>query len=214
MKYSVHLFPIVRVKISDIEASSQAEAIKAAKELWITAKGGPKPKYAHEISHFLVDEVGDDEHLNSKFYDADGKTLLVDKRLVIGVDGGNVVSVVSSTPELKEALVMDYDTDNVPLVELTEDPNGQKCFCCPFEVLVNPDYVAKCFAAREMPDSDAVKRIRDILFMDTDEDGKPFLNPDKEWEGADTLDLIAAVIRQAAPVEPTTKGPGGENQDA
>ena len=214
MKYSVHLFPIVRVKISDIEASSQAEAIKAAKELWnpdsITAKGGPKPKYAHEMSHFLVDEVGDEEHQNSQFYEADGKTPLTAKRLVIGVEGGNVVSVVSSTPKLNKAIVMDYDTDGAPSIELREDPVGRKYRRCPFEVLVDPDFVARCFVSS----NDAIKRIRDILFMDTDWDGKLFVNPDKEWDGADTLDQIAAVIRQAAPVEPTTKGPGGENQDA
>lgn len=205
MKYDVHLFPIVRVIVQGVNADNQAEAIAQAlakrpdlNMLLHRPSGGYE--YADEISHFLVDEADDPEHLNSQFYEADGKTLLVDKRLVIGVEGGNVVSVIVSTSELTEALVMDYDTDRVPLIELREDPDGQKCFCCPFEVLVNPDYVAKCFAAREISDSDnAVQRIRDILFMDTDDEGKPLLNPDKEWDGADTLEQIAEVIRQTLP---------------
>jgi len=212
MKYDVHLFPVVRIEMGHIEAGSPAEAIKVAKERWnpdsMTARGGLPPKYADEISHFLVDEVGDEEHQNSQFYEADGKTPLTAKRLVIGVEGGNVASVIVSTSELTEALVMDYDTDRVPLIELREDPDGQKCFCCPFEVLVNPDYVAKCFAAREIFDSDnAVQRIRDILFMDTDDEGEPLLNPDKEWDGADTLEQIAEVIRQTLPPTPVETEP-------
>lgn len=214
MKYTVHLFPVVRLKVPNVEAPSQTEAVAQAlaerQDLEILLH---RPAcgfdYADEISHFLVDEVGDEEHQNSQFYEADGRTPLADKRLVIGVNGGTVSSIVASTAEIKAAMVADYDTDGTPDRDLRDLPPGQKCFCYPFEVQVDPAHVAKCFAALEqVPESaSAVKRIRDILFLDTDNEGLSFINPDKEWSGADTLDQIAAVIRQAVPVEPMPKIP-------
>ena len=95
-KFNVHVFPVVRVKICDIKASSQTEAIKKARklrDLEALSELDPDVTYADEISHFLVDEQGDDEHLRSQFYEADGQTPMmpgVKPRIVVTVSGGTV----------------------------------------------------------------------------------------------------------------------------
>lgn len=81
MKYDVHIFPIVRIKIGGIEARTQAEAIERAinaVDLSGLFRGLQQPlrgdillldtEYADEISHALVDEAGDEEHEKSKWY--------------------------------------------------------------------------------------------------------------------------------------------------
>lgn len=44
----------------------------------------------------------------------------------------------------------------------------------------------------------AMQRIYDILHLDMDAEGE-FYNADKEWEGADTLDMIAEAVHQWKP---------------
>jgi hypothetical protein len=83
MKYKVHLFAVVRVRIDNIEATSQLEAIKKAENdtdlyrqfLWESrgGEGGTDPyvnhtEWADEISHVLVDEEGDEEYEQSGWY--------------------------------------------------------------------------------------------------------------------------------------------------
>jgi hypothetical protein len=77
MKYNVHIFPVVRVKVCDIEAESQVDAIKKAvantnlDELFSQKHPTPgveNTEYAEEISHYLVDEADDPEYINSKSY--------------------------------------------------------------------------------------------------------------------------------------------------
>lgn len=153
-KYDVHLFPILRVKIVDIEAASQVEAIQKAAAQWNSFSNEPPSiehveaaEYAEEISYFLVDDVGDEEHQNSQFYEADGKTPLADPRLVIEVVAGMISNIVSSTSKLTEVVVLDYDIDGTPPIELREGPDGRKCRCYRDSVPVDPKYVEECFAA-------------------------------------------------------------------
>ena len=89
MKYAVHIFAVVRVKIPDVEAESQAEAIRKAEEStdlygtlnWpigrmchVDARGVSEVEYAEENLYYLVDEEGDEKYANSRHYKADGVT--------------------------------------------------------------------------------------------------------------------------------------------
>lgn len=91
MKYNVHIYPVCRVKVRGIEASSQAEAIKKADEFIENySNGGPSGLYclypdkstaklpeefdeptieiggfAEDIDGYLVDEEGDTEYARS-----------------------------------------------------------------------------------------------------------------------------------------------------
>lgn len=84
MKYNVHLYALVRVKVNGIEAESQTEAIDKAEGLInfndlfdddhpSYARGVVDHiEYAEEIPHALVDEDGDRDYENSQLYDVDG----------------------------------------------------------------------------------------------------------------------------------------------
>ncbi len=211
-KFNVHLFPVVRVKISDIEAASQTEAIEKARELRdleTLSELDPDVTYADEISHFLVDEQGDDEHEHSQFYEADGETLMtpgVKPRIVVTVSGGMLRRISTSSPAF-EAVLLDYDVDGVEPEKLRKSPCGRNCLCHPFEVDRDPEYVEQAFASLEegLPDLEAaLRRIRDILYLDIDAGGREFVNPDKTWD-ADTLEMVAEVIRQTIPVNSPEK---------
>jgi|HubBroStandDraft_2_1064218.scaffolds.fasta_scaffold668858_3 hypothetical protein len=78
MKYTVHVFAVARVPL-EIEAASQEEAVSKAREdfslqdyLAGSAVNGVVYD-SEEITEFFVDEEGDEEHENSKTYNADGK---------------------------------------------------------------------------------------------------------------------------------------------
>ena len=70
MRYDVHLYVTVRVKVSDIEAGSQVEAIKLADEMFgkdavaMVSTG----EYADEVLGALVDEQGDEEYDRTTYY--------------------------------------------------------------------------------------------------------------------------------------------------
>lgn len=69
-QYDVHLFAVVRRKISGVNATSHREAIESAlaeTDLY-ACFAGPETEYAEELSHFLVDVVGDDEYTQSRWY--------------------------------------------------------------------------------------------------------------------------------------------------
>lgn len=73
MKYKVHIFAVVRVGITDIEAESQEEAIDKAEEMlepysMFQDLGGMDTEYAEENAYYLVDEEGDEQYLNSKWH--------------------------------------------------------------------------------------------------------------------------------------------------
>ena len=72
-KYNVHVFAVVRVLYQDIEAESQIDAVAKAKDLAFKDLrhrfNNDDIEFSEDISHYLVDEVGDEEYLNSEFYD-------------------------------------------------------------------------------------------------------------------------------------------------
>ncbi len=73
--HNVHIYAIVRVKVSNIEAENHAEAIKKAEDM-IDLNGlfnrGSDQEFADDIDCFLVDEVGDEEFNHSRWYQKDG----------------------------------------------------------------------------------------------------------------------------------------------
>jgi hypothetical protein len=82
MKYDVHIYAVVRVKVPGVEAESQTDAIEQAEEqvdfnaLFDSRRFSLYPgiecvEYADETSGYLVDEEGDEEHDRSSFYKYD-----------------------------------------------------------------------------------------------------------------------------------------------
>ena len=76
--YNVHLYITLRVKVPNLEANSQLEAIEEAeKKICPLLNNGVldltfypcNTEYADEITGYLVDEVGDEEYLQSEWYD-------------------------------------------------------------------------------------------------------------------------------------------------
>ncbi len=80
MKYTVHLYPIVMVKVEGVEAASQEEAIKKAEaQTDLHFLGTPYlPQnvtgvvYADDIDCFHVDEENDPQYERSCWYDKNG----------------------------------------------------------------------------------------------------------------------------------------------
>ena len=78
-KYHVHVYPVVRVLVPDIEADSPEEACKAAEaaidwnQLFDRQISQHMIEYADDFHGFLVDEDGDTEHKRSTAYDAEYK---------------------------------------------------------------------------------------------------------------------------------------------
>lgn len=71
-KYIVHCYLVVRVPV-EIEADSHVQAIEFADaSIDHSSFRQAEADYAEEIMGFMVDEVGDDEHINSRSYDAHG----------------------------------------------------------------------------------------------------------------------------------------------
>jgi hypothetical protein len=77
MRYNVHIFAVVRVKVPGVEAGSHRDPIKNAVEATdlddLFDRESPMSGIEHiefgdEISHYLVDEVGDEEYRRSTFY--------------------------------------------------------------------------------------------------------------------------------------------------
>lgn len=81
--YDVHLYPIVRMKIRNVIAVSQMQAISKAYEIvgaigtFFDREFGKGEtvdhiEYADEEAYYLVDEVGDSEFINTRFYKSTG----------------------------------------------------------------------------------------------------------------------------------------------
>ena len=85
MKYDVHLFTIVRVKVCNVEANSHSEAAKKVSEQVdmdtlfkdthvVPHQNGSQSittEWSEEHSHALVDVVGDDKYDQSMWLDKD-----------------------------------------------------------------------------------------------------------------------------------------------
>lgn len=79
-KYDVHIYAVVRVKVSGVEADNMPEAIESAVEQADIDELFPHRVYpwgvetedAEEIVGYLVDVVGDGEHSMTTYYEQDG----------------------------------------------------------------------------------------------------------------------------------------------
>ena len=85
--YDVHLFPVVRLKVPNVEAPSHREAITWARcqiaENLTQRCPDDAGEYAEEFSHYLVDVVGDEERRQSQsFYSQDEPLVANLRRLV------------------------------------------------------------------------------------------------------------------------------------
>jgi hypothetical protein len=71
--FHVHLFPVIRLMVSDVIAATPQEAIQLAQaampagrlDTCLRPMGG---EWAEEFSHFLVDVAGDEEFSQSRFF--------------------------------------------------------------------------------------------------------------------------------------------------
>jgi len=77
-QYHVHIYPVVRVKVANVQAENHAEAIKKAETMVDLHQMflGSGFESADDIDCFLVDDVGDEEFANSRWYGKDGVTPL------------------------------------------------------------------------------------------------------------------------------------------
>ena len=70
-RYHVHVYPVFRVRVPDVEADSPEEACEKAEQAVNFAQFAHLGlEYADGIDGFLVDEDGDTEHQRSASYDA------------------------------------------------------------------------------------------------------------------------------------------------
>lgn len=78
MKYDVHIYATVRYKYVGIQAPSQLAAIGKAKCAFLKSTGSDAEtaEYADEITNYLVDQHGDEEHEHSQEYDCNGAPLI------------------------------------------------------------------------------------------------------------------------------------------
>lgn len=75
MKFDVHLYPVVRVKFTDVEADSMEEAIRKVESerfygsgVSFQCHGARDCEFADEIPYALVDVQGDEEFDQSKWF--------------------------------------------------------------------------------------------------------------------------------------------------
>jgi hypothetical protein len=77
--YHVHLFAVVRVKISNVEATSERDAIARAREQapdLYERFDAPDGEFTEEFSQFLVDVVGDADYDQSRWFHSTENPLL------------------------------------------------------------------------------------------------------------------------------------------
>ena len=144
VKYHVHLYPIVRVTVRDIEAESQVEAIwKAASRVDLTRlfqhralppASVASVEYADGMDGFLVDEDGDIEHTESTVYDAEyhpeGVPVAEQRVVVVFIEGGVASNV--EQPDDVDVHIIDFDTEGAV--------DGELCTC---ERAFSPHFHAK-----------------------------------------------------------------------
>ena len=74
MKYNVHIYAVVRLKVENIEADTHRDAICSALESvdFYREFEGKRTEYAEDITSYVVDEVGDESYEHTRTYlDAD-----------------------------------------------------------------------------------------------------------------------------------------------
>ena len=89
-RYDVHLFPVIHIKLSKIEAVSHRAEIEQALETTLTdlpdRLGQIGAEYREEMSHFLVDVTGDAEFRQSRWFYSQDEPLLANLRRLIAWD--------------------------------------------------------------------------------------------------------------------------------
>lgn len=79
MKYTVHLYYAVRIRMEDIEADSQEEAFaKAENKVELSDLLNVEPPLEFDESPPLgamIDEEGDENYNNTRYHQGDGATL-------------------------------------------------------------------------------------------------------------------------------------------
>lgn len=128
-KFRVHLYPVVRVVVDDVEAENQVEAIKKAEailDLHSLLSIPDVGEYADDIDCFLVDEIGDDGFLNSRWYDKHGESLNSEPgkpKMVIFVNRGLIDEVI--TDKAMDYIVFDEDCQDADEeLQITDFENG------------------------------------------------------------------------------------------
>lgn len=89
--FNVHLFPVVRLRVSVVEAASHIEAVEqtvAQTDLYVECES-TNFEWGEELSHFLVDVAADPEFENSQWFFSQDNPLLANlARLVKWYDQG------------------------------------------------------------------------------------------------------------------------------
>jgi hypothetical protein len=78
MKYTVSLFPILRITRRNIEADSHEEAIKKARvdiDLVALSRDCGVAEFVEDIDGYLVEEDRDQMHEHATYYEKDGVTV-------------------------------------------------------------------------------------------------------------------------------------------
>lgn len=91
--FDVHLFAVMRLKVSGVPAATMKDAIPAALERMLAPSleerfAGPNTEFAEEFSHYLVDVAGDTEYEQSRFFHSAKDPLIEPLRwLIAWADG-------------------------------------------------------------------------------------------------------------------------------
>lgn len=133
MTYDVHLFAVVRVKVSGVEAPTEMAAAKEADRLANLNSIFDNPNACTEfddtVTHILVEPTGNgDQEIagSAKCYEQFGEDGLtevpfdcVSTHVAVVVDGGNVQSVVTNRP--CQVRVLDHDHARKPGYDIDEE---------------------------------------------------------------------------------------------
>ena len=70
MKYNVHIYAVVRLKVEGIEADTHRDAIRSALASVDLDREfqGERTEYAEDITSYVVDEVGDENYEHTRTY--------------------------------------------------------------------------------------------------------------------------------------------------
>ncbi len=76
-RYNVQIFAVVRVDVANMPAASCREAVNTAlRQIDLASQVGSNAEYAGELSHFVVDLVGDKEFRQSESFTSQDQPLL------------------------------------------------------------------------------------------------------------------------------------------
>jgi len=113
-RYDVHLFPVIHLQVQAIEAVSPRAAIEQALQRTLPdlpdRLGQMGAGYCEEMSHFLVDVVGDTEFRQSRWFYSQDEPLLANLRRLIAWDRSGqpaeeLEQILSETRDLLQYVV-------------------------------------------------------------------------------------------------------------